>query len=156
MRAWRGLAGGLLTVVLAGCGIVPHPEQQARRDATDRVRAKAMRFGTSLWAGLRETDAAGAQRVIQQHQELLGPFDAAAGPWENGVLGASAAADGTVRLDLAFRDKADAGGGWSAAQADQARLAYGPETYDRLVGLKDDYDPTNLFRLNQNIEPSRG
>jgi hypothetical protein len=117
MRAWRGLAGGLLTVVLAGCGIVPHPEQQARRDATDRVRAKAMRFGTSLWAGLRETDAAGAQRVIQQHQELLGPFDAAAGPWENGVLGASAAADGTVRLDLAFRDKADAGGGWSAAQA---------------------------------------
>jgi FAD binding domain-containing protein/berberine-like enzyme len=34
------------------------------------------------------------------------------------------------------------------------RSAYGPETYARLVELKDRYDPTNLFRLNQNVEPS--
>ena len=33
------------------------------------------------------------------------------------------------------------------------RDAYG-ENYDRLVALKDHYDPTNLFRLNQNIEPT--
>ena len=26
-----------------------------------------------------------------------------------------------------------------------------PETYRRLVELKNEYDPTNLFRLNQNI-----
>jgi FAD/FMN-containing dehydrogenase len=32
--------------------------------------------------------------------------------------------------------------------------AYPPETYRRLVELKDRYDPTNLFRLNQNIKPS--
>jgi FAD/FMN-containing dehydrogenase len=34
-----------------------------------------------------------------------------------------------------------------------ARLAYG-EGYERLRALKNEYDPGNLFRLNQNIEPS--
>jgi FAD/FMN-containing dehydrogenase len=33
------------------------------------------------------------------------------------------------------------------------RAAYGPN-YDRLLELKDRYDPTNFFRLNQNIAPS--
>jgi len=33
------------------------------------------------------------------------------------------------------------------------REAYG-ENYERLVALKDEYDPTNLFRLNQNVTPS--
>jgi FAD/FMN-containing dehydrogenase len=34
------------------------------------------------------------------------------------------------------------------------RASYPPDTYRRLVSLKDDYDPTNLFRLNQNIVPT--
>jgi FAD/FMN-containing dehydrogenase len=37
--------------------------------------------------------------------------------------------------------------------ADAARSSYGAETYKRLVELKNQYDPTNVFRLNQNIEP---
>jgi FAD/FMN-containing dehydrogenase len=37
---------------------------------------------------------------------------------------------------------------------DRVRAAYGEETYDRLVALKDRYDPDNFFHLNQNIEPS--
>ena len=41
-------------------------------------------------------------------------------------------------------------------EADRVRTAYGDEKYERLVALKDKYDPENLFRLNQNIEPSRG
>lgn len=34
-----------------------------------------------------------------------------------------------------------------------ARLAYG-EGYERLLALKNEYDPRNFFRLNQNIEPA--
>jgi FAD/FMN-containing dehydrogenase len=37
---------------------------------------------------------------------------------------------------------------------DAAQAAYGEETYGRLVSLKNQYDPTNVFRLNQNIEPT--
>jgi FAD/FMN-containing dehydrogenase len=37
--------------------------------------------------------------------------------------------------------------------AGAARSSYGAETYARLLALKREYDPTNVFRLNQNIEP---
>jgi hypothetical protein len=35
----------------------------------------------------------------------------------------------------------------------RVRAAYG-DNYDRLVALKNVYDPANLFHMNQNIEPS--
>jgi FAD/FMN-containing dehydrogenase len=38
--------------------------------------------------------------------------------------------------------------------ADRVRQAYGARNYERLVELKRAYDPTNFFRLNQNIDPS--
>jgi len=37
--------------------------------------------------------------------------------------------------------------------ADRVKAAYG-DTYDRLVALKNEYDPTNFFRVNQNIKPT--
>ena len=37
---------------------------------------------------------------------------------------------------------------------DLLRAAYAAETRERLVALKNKYDPTNLFRVNQNIKPN--
>jgi FAD/FMN-containing dehydrogenase len=37
---------------------------------------------------------------------------------------------------------------------DRVRAAYPPEDWERLVALKDEHDPNNLFRFNRNIPPS--
>lgn len=39
--------------------------------------------------------------------------------------------------------------------AQTIRSAYRPQSYERLTALKNKYDPTNLFRLNPNITPTR-
>jgi FAD/FMN-containing dehydrogenase len=64
------------------------------------------------------------------------------------------------------RELADAMHPWAAAETylnfigdegeERVRTAFGPAKYARLVALKDEYDPTNLFRLNQNVRPSAG
>jgi FAD/FMN-containing dehydrogenase len=40
--------------------------------------------------------------------------------------------------------------------ADRVRQAYPGATWERLAAIKARYDPTNLFRLNQNIPPAAG
>lgn len=52
--------------------------------------------------------------------------------------------DGAVYLNFpGFHEEGD----------EMMRTTFGP-AYERLVALKDEYDPGNLFQLNQNIEPT--
>ncbi|WP_435348792.1 FAD-binding oxidoreductase [Haloarchaeobius sp. HRN-SO-5] len=52
--------------------------------------------------------------------------------------------DGSVYLNFpGFLEESD----------EMVRTTFGP-AYERLVALKDEYDPENLFRLNQNVAPS--
>jgi FAD/FMN-containing dehydrogenase len=44
----------------------------------------------------------------------------------------------------------------SDERAGRLRESYGEEKFERLVALKDKYDPDNVFSLNQNIPPSNG
>ena len=62
--------------------------------------------------------------------------------WARAVI-ASSRADQTGRGYVNF-----------LSEAAGAEAVYGEEKYGRLVALKDEYDPTNVFRLNQNIAPS--
>ena len=61
--------------------------------------------------------------------------------WARAVIGAAAEAS-TGRAYVNFLGDSGA-----------ARSAYGEETYSRLVALKSEYDPHNMFARNQNIEP---
>ena len=40
-----------------------------------------------------------------------------------------------------------------ATTEERVRAAYGAETYDRLVALKRRYDPENVLRRSQNVDP---
>jgi FAD/FMN-containing dehydrogenase len=54
----------------------------------------------------------------------------------------------------AMRPFATGGAYLNFTPEDRVREGYGEAKYERLVALKDRYDPDNLFRLNQNIRPS--
>ena len=65
---------------------------------------------------------------------------------------------GWARATHKAMDPWSTGGGYvnftSEPGQDKVQASYPPDTYARLLDVKDRYDPTNLFRLNQNIHPS--
>jgi FAD/FMN-containing dehydrogenase len=85
-------------------------------------------------------------------------------PYVINILASSNESEGfDEHVDWAHRFYADiepslTGGAYinflSAEGEQRVRAAYGPEKFARLQALKDEWDPTNLFRLNQNVPPS--
>jgi FAD/FMN-containing dehydrogenase len=65
---------------------------------------------------------------------------------------------GWARATHQAMDPWSSGGGYvnftSEPGQDKVQASYPPDTYARLVAVKDRYDPTNLFQLNQNIRPT--
>ncbi len=63
-----------------------------------------------------------------------------------------------ARTQRVFQSLPYANGAYVGFLADEGeqriREVYPPATYARLVALKNQYDPTNLFQLNQNIKPT--
>ena len=41
------------------------------------------------------------------------------------------------------------------ASAERVKAAYATQDFERLVALKNRYDPQNVFRFNRNIAPSK-
>jgi FAD/FMN-containing dehydrogenase len=77
--------------------------------------------------------------VTGWHDPELGP---AHREWARAVIAAASDAS-TGRAYVNFLGDTDA-----------AQTSYGADTFARLVTLKNQYDPTNVFRLNQNVEPT--
>jgi len=102
--------------------------------AVSRISTEATAFAPRLpgyswwaeadWEGPAQADSSVAW--ADEFRDLLEPFSPHAGAYVN-VLG----------------NESDS----------QVRAAYGPN-YPRLVALKNKFDPTNFFRLNQNIKPT--
>jgi FAD/FMN-containing dehydrogenase len=86
-----------------------------------------------------------ARFVINVHGRWENPADDARGiSWARNFFEASAPfASGGVYVNFMTAD-----------EADRVRAAYGPN-HERLARVKRRYDPENLFRVNQNVKPSR-
>jgi FAD/FMN-containing dehydrogenase len=85
-----------------------------------------------LWSAFSQRDAAHNVSINARHVAWARDFFSAMQPH----------ADGRAYLNFL-----------SDEGAERVRQAYGDRQYERLVELKRAYDPTNFFRLNQNIEP---
>src|SRR3712207_3142389 len=83
---------------------------------------------SAVFAGI-DPDPANAQRITtwaRAYWEALHPYSAG-GAYVNFMM-----EEGQDRVKATYRDN-----------------------YERLVAIKNTYDPTNLFRVNQNIRPDR-
>ena len=94
-------------------------------DGTTAFAERSMPFVLNAVAGWQDPDAGPAHRE-----------------WARATIAAAADAS-TGRAYVNF-----------LGDSDDARMSYGEETYARLVALKNEYDPTNVFRRNHNIDPS--
>ena len=134
---FTSIPDGLLDAVLDAIGRLPGPECEiffgAIGGATTRPAPDATAYAH------RET-----RYVMNVHGRWQDPAeDARCIAWARDFFKASAPfASGGVYVNFLTAD-----------EGDRVRAAYGPN-YDRLAKVKRQYDPGNLFRVNQNIAPA--
>ena len=98
----------------------------------------------------------GADETAVDHREALYNF-LIVGMWTDAAMDAQVI--GWVRDLWGALQPFSSGGLYVNYEAEhdmgRVQAAYSPAKYARLVAVKTAYDPTNLFRLNQNIVPAR-
>jgi hypothetical protein len=110
------------------------------------TQAVIFRIGQSV-AGVPEDATAASHRGANY---LFHPIVV----WENAADDARLTAAGRTAAE-AMRAFGDGGAYLNfTPETDRVRDAYGAAKYDLLVALKDEYDPENVFRLNQNVAPN--
>jgi FAD/FMN-containing dehydrogenase len=133
---FRELSDGLIDVLLDFAGRIPDPQTDIAfaqlGGAIGRVPPAATAYGHR-----------DAEYAINVHGRWADPAkDVECIAWARQLFQACAPfSTGSVYVNFL-----------TAEETDRVRVAFGPN-YDRLVELKRRYDPTNLFRMNQNIPP---
>jgi FAD binding domain/Berberine and berberine like len=130
-------------------------------EAIDVMVAYCAKRPTPMCHAIIEHELGGAVGRIDHMATAFGHRDAEYSFMSLGVCAEAAEAEKCVRWAREFWQAMQpwsTGGVYVNYLGDEGsgriEAAYGPEKYARLVALKDKYDPTNLFRLNQNIKPS--
>ena len=134
---FQKLSNGLIDVLVEHAGRIPDPQTEIAfaqlGGAVSRVPADATAYAHR-----------DAQFVMNVHGRWQDPAkDAECIAWARGLFQAAAPfATGGVYVNFLTAD-----------EEDRIPAAYGTN-YNRLVDLKNRYDPTNLFHVNQNIRPA--
>jgi FAD/FMN-containing dehydrogenase len=131
------LQDGLFDAIVAAVGALPSPQCEIFIGA---LGGATMRPAPSATAYAHRD----ARFVMNVHGRWEDPADDKRGiAWARDFFRAAAPfATGGVYVNFLTAD-----------EGDRVRAAYGPN-YERLAQVKRKYDPGNLFRMNQNIEPA--
>ena len=131
------LGGEAIDTIVAHASRMPSPFSQVVIQPMGRAISRVEEDETALGG----RDAAYALHAISMWENLAESDTHIA--WTRGFLEAMEPFT-TPGISLNFT---------SDQNEDKVKSFFGPEKYERLVALKNQYDPKNLFRLNQNIKP---
>jgi FAD/FMN-containing dehydrogenase len=136
---FRELSDGLIDVLIAAAERIPDPQTEIAFAQLGGAISRVPNDQTAY--GHRD-----AQFALNVHGRWADPAkDRECIAWARGLFDAAAPySTGAVYVNFMTQD-----------EQDRVRAAYGPN-YERLTMLKRKYDPTNLFRMNQNIKPAAG
>ena len=134
---FRELSEGLIDVLIEHARKIPDPQ-------TEIAFAQLGGAVSRVPHGATAYTHRDAEFVLTVHGRWADPAkDEQCVAWARGLFDAAAPfATGGVYVNFLTQE-----------EQDRVRAAYG-ENYDRLVTLKNKYDPGNLFRVNQNIAPT--